>query len=283
MENKTNWIKAYVVDVLPCISIAFFILSYVYYSAFYAVFGIDILQYATFGDILLGVTENLVNFAFVSLIAIGIGCFSYKNVKGYYNFQKNEIESENISEIDAVKYSAIIFISMVVSMIFIWILVTYFIDFLEKYIIDFDNVSFPFFLYFPLLIPTLYTFLQITMNKSKVIKTFLVNDKFFVILMSIFFYFHSFVMFGDLGAFDGLKRINRDNIKFEIRTVGGCLYNDTSYRYISHLGGNTFLYKIKTKENVILYDNNIEYSKIMDSDFHINFILQSYKYKLRNK
>ena len=101
--------------------------------------------------------------------------------------------------------------------------------------------------------------------------------------MSILFYFHSFMMFGELGVLDGLKRINRDNIKFEIRTVGGCVYNDTFYRYISHLGGNTFLYKIKTKENVILYDENIEYSKIKNSDFHLNYILQSFKNKLRNK
>ena len=282
MENnnteRKNWIRAYIVDVLPCISIAFFILSYVYYSAFYAVFGIDILQYATFGDILLGITEHLVSFALFSILATGVGCFTYGDDKTFYNANGKE----NVEDLDIIVYLAIIIVSMIVSMLIIWIIVIYLIDYFEKYIIDFDNVSFPFFLYFPLLFSNIFTPLLHKIPRSIAVKILFMNKKFIVFLI-IFFYVHSFVMFGALGVLDGLKKINRDNIKFEIRTVGGCVYNDTIYRYISHLSGNTFLYNKKTKENVILYNDNIEYSKIKDRDFHINFILKSYKHKLKNK
>lgn len=43
MENsKSNWIKTYIVDVLPVISIALYVLAYVYNISFYKVFNIDI-------------------------------------------------------------------------------------------------------------------------------------------------------------------------------------------------------------------------------------------------
>lgn len=74
MENQNlfpsdkNWVKAYIVDVLPCISVAFFVLAYVYNAAFFSVFDIDLLQYATFGDIFISITEPLCIFAFFALI-----------------------------------------------------------------------------------------------------------------------------------------------------------------------------------------------------------------------
>lgn len=67
-KESKNWIKAYIVDVLPCISVAFFVLAYFYNATFFSVFGIDILQYATFGDIFMTIIEPLCVFAFLAAV-----------------------------------------------------------------------------------------------------------------------------------------------------------------------------------------------------------------------
>lgn len=68
-KESKNWIKAYIVDVLPCISVAFFVLAFIYTDSFYTVFGIDIVKYTTFGDVFMSITMPIVVFAlFASII-----------------------------------------------------------------------------------------------------------------------------------------------------------------------------------------------------------------------
>lgn len=75
MELKTNWIKAYIIDVLPCITVAVYILAFVYNIAFFSVFNINIVHYLSLGDMLFSIMDVLVAFAFISLIAIWFGMF----------------------------------------------------------------------------------------------------------------------------------------------------------------------------------------------------------------
>ena len=272
--KNINWIKTYIVEVLPFLSVAFFSLSYIYYSAFYSVFGIDILQYATFGDIFLGITEHLVSLGLLSILV------TEYFLSLFYN-PNNKIESEKISKKDVKKFTVVFFICYFFSILFILVLETNYKDFFEGYI-DFNKFWFPIFLIFPLFISSIYILIQVLNKKAKVVKFFFTNGIFKLLILILTYYSYLMCMFSDLGVVDGLKRRDRDNIKFEIRTVGGCVYNNNNYRYISHLSGNTFLYNKKSKENVILYNDNIEYTKMKDSDFQLNIILIGNK-QLKNK
>ncbi len=67
---KKNWIKAYIVDVLPCITVAVYVLAIIYNIAYFSVFNINILHYLSFSDMLLSILDTLVVFAFISLFLI---------------------------------------------------------------------------------------------------------------------------------------------------------------------------------------------------------------------
>lgn len=70
--SNSNWIKAYIIDVLPCITIALYILAFVYNQAFYSVFNINITHYLSLSDMLLSIMESMVVLGVVSLLFIGI-------------------------------------------------------------------------------------------------------------------------------------------------------------------------------------------------------------------
>lgn len=68
--KQSNWVKAYIIDVLPCITVAIYVLAFIYYIAYFSVFNINITHYLSFVDMLLGVMETLIAFALLSLIFI---------------------------------------------------------------------------------------------------------------------------------------------------------------------------------------------------------------------
>lgn len=70
--NSTNWIKVYIVDVLPCISVGLFVLAFFYHLTYYSVFGIDITKYASFGDIFIGIAGPLTALAVFAALCMGV-------------------------------------------------------------------------------------------------------------------------------------------------------------------------------------------------------------------
>lgn len=79
-ERSNNWIKAYIVDVLPCIAVAIYILAVVFNIAYYSVFNINILHYLSLSDMLLSISDTLVVLAFFSLFLIWYALFSLTQV-----------------------------------------------------------------------------------------------------------------------------------------------------------------------------------------------------------
>ncbi len=69
-NDQRNWIKAYIIDVLPCISIALYVLAYIYNISFFSVFNLNIDQYLSFSEMLLSIIETLVLFVLFSVIII---------------------------------------------------------------------------------------------------------------------------------------------------------------------------------------------------------------------
>lgn len=68
--KQSNWVKAYIIDVLPCITLAIYVLAFIYYVAYFSVFNINVTHYLSLVDMLLGIMETLIAFAFLSLILI---------------------------------------------------------------------------------------------------------------------------------------------------------------------------------------------------------------------
>ena len=69
-ENKSNWIKAYIVDIMPCIGVALYILAFIYNISFYSVFDINIINYISIQDTFISIIEFLIVFSVLALILV---------------------------------------------------------------------------------------------------------------------------------------------------------------------------------------------------------------------
>jgi hypothetical protein len=72
MDIKNNWIKVYIIDVLPCITISLYILALLYNISFFSVFHINILSFVSFTDLLLTIVEPLLLLSFTIFILFSI-------------------------------------------------------------------------------------------------------------------------------------------------------------------------------------------------------------------
>ena len=71
-NNQTNWIKAYIIDVLPCISISIYVLAFIYNVSFFSVFNVNIDHYLSFSEMLVNIIETLFLFVLFSVIIFWI-------------------------------------------------------------------------------------------------------------------------------------------------------------------------------------------------------------------
>lgn len=328
-ENK-NWIKAYIVDVLPCISIAFFVLAYVYNAAYFSVFDIDILKYATFGDIFITITEPLCLFALSVALLMAISYRKYTNI--VYDFLKEE--KKNSYKIK-LPYSWLRFIikarnnkivkiynSIADSLYFI---IIHILKFVIKFVINFFRKIIPeiyayivllfflgaisetFFFYLlekcnilptlsvatpalilPLLIIPLIVsvlrgvYLSLKSSTKVYIKNWLSSIKSkstLFITIACCYYIYAIAIFMDIGVMYGKNQKEHNYISFVIKTSDGNIFDNKSYGYIAHLSETTFLFSKKDHENVVLFNENITYTKIKEINYDkktYNIIVSSF-------
>lgn len=69
MEKK-SWIKTYIIDVLPSMSILLYILAIVYEMTFFSVFDIGVLSYISLTETLVSIIEPLLYFTLLLLMSI---------------------------------------------------------------------------------------------------------------------------------------------------------------------------------------------------------------------
>ena len=72
MDINKNWIKVYIIDVLPCISISIYILALLYNISFYSVFNINVLSFVSFTNLLLTIVEPLLFLSFTIFILLSL-------------------------------------------------------------------------------------------------------------------------------------------------------------------------------------------------------------------
>ena len=67
-DFKQNWLKVYIIDILPCITVALYLLAFIYNTAFFSVFNINVIHYISLSDMLLCVLDPLTVLAAMALL-----------------------------------------------------------------------------------------------------------------------------------------------------------------------------------------------------------------------
>jgi len=84
-----NWFKAYVIDVLPSLSILLYVVAIINNVSFYSEFGIRIWEYVSFTEFLSDVLVQIVGVSFVVALFLNIVYIFYLNYDKYNNFHRS--------------------------------------------------------------------------------------------------------------------------------------------------------------------------------------------------
>ena len=276
LRNNTNWIKAYIVDVLPCISVAFFVLAFIYLSSFYSVFGIDITNYSSFGDIILRISSPLINFAILFFI--------------YFIFIREIIKMD----IEDCEYStserlstkaAYIWLRLLFDMqhyryfVLIYVLIYNLICYVCVYLITKTGLFTPTLNLscFSLLFPFIIIFIIISFRHNRLpfnyIKKLIVILKNNLGIIIPIYFIYAISVFSYIGYEYAEITKEEGIVKFEIRTTNGTVFTDKDYIYVDRMCENVFLYKKNTEEAIILKEEGLEFTKMIDKRLKINSVI----------
>ena len=68
----TNWIKAYIVDVLPCLTALLYALVVIYNIAFFSVFNIDVTDFLSFSEMIVSIIQPLLILSVLLLLLLAL-------------------------------------------------------------------------------------------------------------------------------------------------------------------------------------------------------------------
>ena len=316
MDNK-NWIKVYVIDVLPIITISLYILAVLYNIAYYTVFGINIVKYISLSEMLMTIIEPLVIFLLYILFMIWMTYIHAIIIlpfikKKYLQFVarvrtnsffrkiiffiikvKRKVYHTPwlISRIERVKEdmdvntgkSKLGLVKDVIISIFLSTIL---------YLIIIESSKSVTGLWFSILIILLPpTFFISIFNKSFISKKHKERLKALStseISLSLFaYYLFCICVFYHNGTDCASYYKNNNQVTFEIRTNDGTLFSDDEYGYIDQLNNTIFLYEKKTNRATILHISTLNYAKIDLSSRHnglipyIYYLISKSYYKLQ--
>ena len=292
LENNNNWVKAYIVDVLPCISIAFFVLAFVYNSSYYSEFGIDIIQYATFGDIFISITEPLIIYALVAAVIFCLFVELYtvildKNIKEKnrkylfpkfaYRYLRCLVKIKDrlgyLANMGKPKKKSItkkrhdFLLLIILSMTFYCACGMIFMRLIELNYIKPTASACSLSLVIPLLMVYFFESSMVYNQPGKVLyfKKHFRESTLKMLVFGACYYVYAIMMFAGTGL-EKAKQAKSDNTtKFEISTSSDAVFTNKDYIYIGHVSGETFIQKRDNKEIVILGNDGIVYTKIQNN------------------
>lgn len=301
MDNK-NWIKVYVIDVLPIITISLYILAVLYNIAYYTVFGINIVKYISLSEMLMTIIEPLVIFLLYILFMIWMSYVQAIIIlpfikKKYLQFVararkktffrkiiyfiiklKRKVYRTPwlISRIERVKEdmdvntgkSKLGLVKDVILSIFLSTILYLIITLSSKSVMG---------LWFSILIILLPpTFLINIFNKSffspkhkERLKALSATE----VSLSLFaYYIFCICVFYHNGTDCAGYYKNNNQVTFEIKTNDGNFFSDEEYGYIDQLNNTIFLYEKETNRATILHISTLNYIKIDLSSRHNGLI-----------
>lgn len=298
-ENKSNWIKAYIVDIMPCIGVALYILAFIYNISFYSVFDINIINYISIQDTFISIIEFLIVFSVLALILVAglslnmalkpndkptpsickISKYEIyllrriilmekftivRRVNVYFKKQRRISWKNRNNKPSKLKLTMLAFLESYITIMFSAKIFTEIQSSYNNYTIYMPVVG----MLIPFIVaPCVILFLRnaTSMKKSKIKDIFNRTFASETLVMLIVYYFYSIVLFYSCGEAKG-ESFKSNHVQFEIKASDGSIFNNKDCLYIGRLNDNVFLMDKNTKEKVILNNEGITFMKIKYND-----------------
>lgn len=279
-SNNSNWIKAYIIDVLPFMSIALYILALLYNITFYSVFNINVIPYMSLSEALLSIVESLLTFSlFVGVISFFLFAWEYVFLpqeikkfgpqnKWFKRYKKSKrLKFFNVwikYEIKSSKRSSF-FVYVVPSIIMLLSFSLF--DCITYYLIDGSDyignmhlgMCTPAFVFFMILTTITETFPNIAKSLFELIKALSASE---LIAIIVIYYVYLVFVFLSGGIKNGEYIKDNPTAAFEIETIDQTVYKDSCYSYIGNTKDFIFLMEKNTDNRIILGNQSIVYCKI---------------------
>lgn len=292
---EKNWIKAYIIDILPCIVGLVYILAVIYNIAYFSVFGINVIHYLTLSEMFMSIIEPLIFVVIINMFWIWLTLISLKlNMKLINDtetrFKKWKSESYICRFIRKVWNSSYA-LKIRNFIIFRWVkkirnksdkmerdypyrflrgfILLLVISFL-LYLSFLQSVGYESGIYLaalalsiPPFLLTSFIFLSVSFDgKTNFYEEIKRVSKIELASALFAYYLFGLVVFYKNGMDSGEYFLNNNRTKFEIRTSDGTMFTNEHFGYVEQLNENIFLFEKKTREIVILSKSNLNYTKI---------------------
>lgn len=273
MESN-NWIKTYVIQILPALAFFVYIIGFAYYIVYYYQFGINVISYITLTEVLV---STLVPLTIVTVISVSLFSFNFifrnafkpykiiftsitkiikrqiqdKKYTIYLRKIKNKLqlidEHYKKKELEENHYSSVLWTSILFSII-CGILPLYI--YMDK--IKVDNKSFIIIFLLSGIIFAINTYHKVyTRIKSDIVKFYHNIVSLIIVFITILFCSIRLGIHNAQHDKDNSKRI------FCIYTVNNLEYTNKDYNYIGECGSAIFLYQKIMNNTIILNKANI--------------------------
>ena len=293
-----NWFKVYIVDIIPCLSIAIYILGVIYNVSFFSFYDINVLHYITFNELLISTIEPLIIlslFALFMCIALLLCIDSLQNLAKEYvdsrkkyrtAFRRNLIKLMSKNKFiykyvypklkgfrfnstnkptndNPTKNSGLVVILYGIICYF----TIYFYNNDDSGLMGMSKATLMllflvgFFLILFFDIPSL-VFSQTPLKHDRMTSTFSRFSSLEISGSIFVFFLTAVIIFYKAGKETAEYNKNHDDITFAIKTSGQQCFDNQHYHYIEQLNENVFLYEKETNNVIILNKSNIESIKI---------------------
>lgn len=275
MDNKySKWIKTYIIDVLPGITIASYVLGIVYSTAFYYVFDIEITHFISLGEMFLDITNTLLIIIAAYLFYVFYFYIYFKFCIHYYGkgfittyFAKfnrriirkvlrgNPTGKDETSKMEAFYTKPIRYILYLLAALSFSLLIPIAINEISHNYLGQgqDFMALPFFISFLLMMIPVPRIIHSIPSPKKSI---------YILVTAIIIYIFAVAAFAYCGNINGRYVRDHDKATFEIKLKDGSILDNHSYRYINQVNDRVFLLDKNTNENMILANDGIMYMKI---------------------
>lgn len=258
---NSNWIKVYIIDILPGLAVALYILGFFYTGFFYSAFGINIEHYISLSEMLLDIIFPLIIIVFFYLLILimiyyllyedSLPYFSKKLDESIQKYKEKEGDKSELYKLFSKRNNRLLkglFISTISVLVF-------FIG-VNELIHDENKVP-------ALISPLLLNFIILSFFVPIFILSTPRPQRSVMILESVLvYYIFAAIIFGYCGYKEGLYVKNHDITRFEIKTNDGKIFDNLFYRYLNQINDRVFLLEKESQNNVILGKENILYMKI---------------------
>jgi len=286
--KETNWIKAYIVDVLPCLTAILYALAVIYNVAFFSIFNIDVTDFLSFSEMIVSVIQPLLILSVLLLLLLAIAIYLIPAFMVRFNRNRRH-KLLNRKKIKRLRWLVIIFHSFplyksfkLFTFSFFIVTPTYYFLFFQRVIDDFDGKYSGF---VPIFIPICLTIMLLVCKliiRPKItfieqLKKINLADK---VLSFILYVVFAIAVIYESGLRDGKTLLQTDEVNFEMALINNSNYDSKNYKYIKHANDRVFVYDKHSKSSLIFFENSILSLKIYNKNVYknsaINYIMDNF-------